>query len=175
MEANDSNRTRLTLHPYLRESVFLVSCVVQFEKRQAFVSSASKFQVQISTPGGPGALPKNFRISYVYVEFSDATLNHRFEDPRPYTQDDALQDGISEVRVKDRTGQSLEWIDCKNCILEQSAVEGSNEERAPQSVWRKTTHLDIRPFESKVIEGIIIPEKEQIIKVTCSRGSLPFL
>ncbi|KAF9953552.1 hypothetical protein BGZ72_005333 [Mortierella alpina] len=140
------------------------TCSVQFQKKQAFVSSATKFQVQISTPGGQGALPKNFRISYVYVEFSDATLNHRFEDPRPYTQDDALQDGVSEVRVKDRTGQSLEWIDCKNCTMEHSAADSSSEERSPQTVWKKTAHLDIRPFETKVIEGVIIPEKEQIIK-----------
>ncbi|KAF9965557.1 hypothetical protein BGZ70_004606 [Mortierella alpina] len=141
-----------------------VTCSVQFERKQAFVSSASKFQVQISTPGGQGALPKNFRISYVYVEFSDATLNHRFEDPRPYTQDDALQNHRSEVRVKDRTGQSLEWIDCRNSTLEHSAANGINEESAPRNVWKTTAHLDIRPFETKVIEGIIIPEKEQIIK-----------
>ncbi|KAF9980703.1 hypothetical protein BGZ75_008056 [Mortierella antarctica] len=141
-----------------------VTCAVQFEKKQAFVSSASKFQVQISTPGGQGALPKNFRISYVYVEFSDATLNHRFEDPRPYTQDDALQESISEVRVKDRTGQSLEWIDGRSCTLEHSTPDSSNEEGAPQTVWKKTTRLDVRPFETKVIEGIIVPEEEQIIK-----------
>ncbi|CAO3569646.1 unnamed protein product [Mortierella alpina] len=141
-----------------------VWCSVQFERKQAFVSSASKFQVQISTPGGQGALPKNFRISYVYVEFSDATLNHRFEDPRPYTQDDAQQDHISAIRVKDRSGQSLEWIDCKNCTLEHSTADGIDEESAPRNVWKTTAHLDIRPFETKVIEGIIIPEKEQIIK-----------
>ncbi|KAG0211965.1 hypothetical protein BGX28_007048 [Mortierella sp. GBA30] len=142
-----------------------VSCQIQFQQKQAFVSSAGRFQVQLSTQGGQGALPRHLRISYVQVEFSDASLNHRFDDPRPYTRNDAPHDTSSEVRTKDRTGRSLEWFDCKDCTLEQDDTGSSDSEGVLKKIWKKTVHLDIRPFETKVLEGVIVPEKEQIIKV----------
>ncbi|KAG0074448.1 hypothetical protein BGZ90_010754 [Linnemannia elongata] len=72
-----------------------VSCAVQFQSKQAFVASASKFQLQLATQGGQGALPKPFRLS----------------------------------------------------------------------VWKANLGLDINPHSTMVIEGAIVPEKEQTIKV----------
>ncbi|KAF9106580.1 hypothetical protein BGX27_009108 [Mortierella sp. AM989] len=140
-----------------------IACTVQFQKQQAFVSSESKFQVQLSTRGGEGALPKAIRISYILVEFSDASLNHHLEDTRPYTQDEALQDAAQELRMKDRTGRSIVWVDCMHCTSEQST--GSNTDGSSRDVRRKNANLDIGPFETKVFEGIIIPIKEQVVKV----------
>jgi hypothetical protein len=127
------------------------------------VASETKFQVQLSTHDGQGALPKPFRISFIHVEFSDSTLNHRFEDPRPYTQNEALQSTTRELRSKDWTGRSIEWIECTPCLLEQ--LDGDGADETPRSAWRKTVNLDIRPFETKVLEGVIVPTKEQEIKV----------
>ncbi|KAI1316382.1 hypothetical protein EDD11_010024 [Mortierella claussenii] len=141
-----------------------VTCNVQFQKRQAFVSSESKFQVHLQTQGGQGSLPKPFRITFVHVEFSDATLNHRFEDTRPYAQGDTVDDISQEVCTKDRTGRSLAWIDCTQCRWEQVDDSSGTEGSLSQHAWKKTVHLDIRPFETKVLEGIIVPTTEQVVK-----------
>ncbi|KAG0364056.1 Foie gras liver health family 1-domain-containing protein [Gamsiella multidivaricata] len=141
-----------------------VGCAIQFQKRQAFVSSESRFQVQLSTQGGQGALPKPFRISFVYVEFSDATLNHRFEDPRSYTQEDTLQNTTKVLSTKDQTGRTIDWIDCTQCLFEQDNGDGTADE-APKSSWKKNVNLDILPFGTKVLEGIIVPANEQELKI----------
>ncbi|KAF9363708.1 hypothetical protein BGX34_003510 [Mortierella sp. NVP85] len=137
------------------------ACAVQFQKRQASVSSQCRFQVQVSTPGGEEALPRPFRISYIHVEFSDPSLNHYFEDPRPYTNDESAQVDAGTMRITDRTGRSLEWTDCTQCTFGElhNIVDKS------QSAWKKDVNLDIRPFETKVFEGIIIPATEQVVKV----------
>lgn len=74
--------------------------------------------------------------------------------------------------MKDRTGRNIEWNDCSKCELEtigsnpdSGAVSVEGESHA-QSVWKAGVKLDIRPFETKVLEGAIIPKKEQIVKVT---------
>lgn len=136
----------------------LAACAVQFQKRQTSVSSQCRFQVQVSTPGGEEALPKPFRISYIHVEFSDATLNHFFEDPRPYTDDESTLDAARTMRTTDRTGKSFEWIDCTQCTFGDTAVKS-------QTAWKKNVSLDIRPFETKVLEGVIVPATEQVVKV----------
>ncbi|KAG0328720.1 hypothetical protein BGZ99_004802 [Dissophora globulifera] len=143
-----------------------VDCTVQFQKKQAFVSSESRFQVQLSTKGGEEGLPKAFRISYVDVEFSDATLNHRFVDPRPYTPDsqDSTENTSTDIRAKDRTGRSIEWIDGAQCSLENIGGLDS-QEGSQRTVWKKNVNLDLRPFETKVLEGVIVPAVEQMVKV----------
>lgn len=153
----------------------IVSCTVQFQHRQAFVSSASKFQVQLSTFNGSGALPQPFRISFVQVEFSDPSLNHRFEDLRPYSQTEekyetqSLEDAKA-ISMKDRTGRTIEWNDCSKCELDATGSNPDSESAEggsrSQSIWKSGVQLDIRPFETKVLEGVIIPKKEQIVKVT---------
>ncbi|KAF8946811.1 hypothetical protein BGZ47_011325 [Haplosporangium gracile] len=130
-----------------------VSCAVQFQSKQAFVASASKFQLQLVTQGGQGALPKPFRLSYVLMEFSDPTLNHRFEDPRPVDQTD-VQDSLERLSMKDRTGRNVEWVDCGRCTFD---IQGKT--------WKANVGLDINPHSTMVIEGAIVPEKEQTIKV----------
>ncbi|KAF9185891.1 hypothetical protein BGZ51_002352 [Haplosporangium sp. Z 767] len=140
-----------------------VACTVQFQKKTAFVSSGSKFQVQLSTQGGQGALPGPFRISYIHVEFTDSALNHWFEDPRSYTQEDAPEDNVKGIRAKDHKGMSIEWKDCRNCTLEQ--ITSKDDEQKLRKAWKKVVSLDICPFETKVLEGIIVPESEQTVRV----------
>ncbi|KAG0336203.1 hypothetical protein BG004_008161 [Podila humilis] len=155
-----------------------VACAVQFQHHQAFVSSPSKFQVQISTAPGSG-LPQLFRISFVMVEFSDPSLNHKFEDRRPYSQeDDGQEDNIAagnaaahSLCANDRTGRRIDWHDCSKCewnSLESAPTSGSapeDGENQGQSVWTTDVKLDIRPFETKVLEGVVIPKSEQTVKV----------
>ncbi|KAF9132227.1 hypothetical protein BGW39_000547 [Mortierella sp. 14UC] len=129
-----------------------VSCAVQFQTKQAFVASASKFQLQLTTQGGQGALPKSFRLSYVLVEFSDPTLNHRFEDLRLLDQNE-VQDS-ERLSIKDRTGRTLEWIDCGRCTFDAQA-----------KTWKTNVGLDISPHSTKVIQGVIMPETEQTVQV----------
>ncbi|KAK3843310.1 MAG: Foie gras liver health family 1-domain-containing protein [Linnemannia gamsii] len=129
-----------------------VSCAVQFQTKQAFVASASKFQLQLSTQGGQGALPKSFRLSYVLVEFSDPNLNHRFEDLRSLDQIE-VQDSEG-VSMKDRTGRIIEWIDCNRCTFDTQS-----------KTWKTSVGLDISPHSTKVIEGVIMPETEQTVQV----------
>ncbi|KAG0035770.1 hypothetical protein BGZ81_000063 [Podila clonocystis] len=159
--------------PYINS---FVSCAIQFQHRQAFVSSESKFQVQLSTSSGSGALPQPFRISFVQVEFSDPSLNHRFEDLRPYSQAEGEDEtralkNTKVINMKDRTGRNIEWNDCSKCELETIGSSPDSEpisaegESHSQSVWKAGVKLDIRPFETKVLEGVIIPKKEQIVKV----------
>ncbi|KAG0317298.1 hypothetical protein BGZ97_005596 [Linnemannia gamsii] len=131
-----------------------VSCVVQFQTKQAFVASASKFQLQLATQGGQGALPKSFRLSYVLIEFSDPTLNHRFEDPRPLDRTD-VQGSSERLSMKDRTGRTVEWINCDRCVYDTE-----------NKAWKTIVGLDINPHSTLVIEGALTPEKEQIIQVT---------
>jgi len=67
------------------------------------------------------------------------------------------------MRTTDRTGRSLEWTDCTQCTfgeLYNTVVDKS------QSAWKKDVNLDIRPFETKVFEGIIVPATEQVVKVS---------
>ncbi|KAF9097975.1 hypothetical protein BGX29_007838 [Mortierella sp. GBA35] len=130
-----------------------VTCAVQFQTMQSFVASASKFQLQLTTQGGQGALPKPFRLSFVHVEFSDPTLNHRFSDPRPYDQSEA-QDTLERLTMKDRTGRTVEWNDCSRCMFDTEDNE-----------WKTTVGLDIGPHSIKVIEGVVNPEKEQTVQV----------
>ena len=92
------------------------------------------------------------------MEFSDPTLNHRFEDPRPLDQTD-VQGPMERLSMKDRTGRNVEWVDCGRCTFETQA-----------SVWKANLGLDINPHSTMVIEGAIVPEKEQTIKV--SRGEV---
>ncbi|KAF9435239.1 hypothetical protein BGZ76_006654 [Entomortierella beljakovae] len=144
-----------------------VDCTVQFQKQQTFVSSETKFQVQLTTPGGDGALPRPFRITSINVEFSDMTLNHQLIDTRPYDSNEICEGAAHELKTKDRTGRTIVWSDCTQCTLVKSDSDSSSEsEGLPHSVWKKTVNLDISPFESKVFEGIIIPTKEQLVKVT---------
>ncbi|KAF8936614.1 hypothetical protein BGZ58_003967 [Dissophora ornata] len=165
-ETHTSNTTvHKPLQLFMPQINSFVTCAVQFQKRQTFVSSESKFQVQLSTEGGQGALPKPFRISFIHVEFSDPTLNHRFTDPRPYIQDDVnIPNMTAEVKTKDRTGRSIAWIDCTQCSLQQLGGPDSEDELS-RNVWMSDANLDIRPFETKVLEGVIIPGEEQVLKV----------
>ncbi|KAG0246951.1 hypothetical protein BGX31_003438 [Mortierella sp. GBA43] len=162
---NDNHLANTVVHKPLVLSMpqinSFVNCVVQFQKPQASVSSESRFQLQISTRGGEEALPKPLRISFIQVEFSDSTLNHRFEDPRPYTNEEESHPADGVLRTTDRTGRTLEWIDCSQCSLENLGTDTDK----PQSVWKKDLNLDIRPFETKVIEGVIVPATEQVVKV----------
>ncbi|KAG0281850.1 hypothetical protein BGZ95_008992 [Linnemannia exigua] len=138
-----------------RSSVFdelVVSCAVQFQMKQAFVASASKFQLQLSTQGGQGALPKSFRLSYILVEFSDPNLNHRFEDPRCLDQSE-VQDS-ERVSMKDHTGRTVEWVDCGRSTFDTQS-----------KTWKTSVGLDISPHSTKVIEGVIMPETEQTVQV----------
>lgn len=61
--------------------------------------------------------------------------------------------------MKDRTGRNVEWVDCGRCTFDTQA-----------SVWKANLSLDINPHSTMVIEGAIVPEKEQTIKV--SRGEV---
>ncbi|KAF8971298.1 hypothetical protein BGZ46_010312 [Entomortierella lignicola] len=139
-----------------------IDCTVQFQKQQAFVSSESRFQVQLSTQGGEGSLPKAIRISHIHVEFTDATLNYRLDDSRPYTQDEALQSAARELKMTDRTGRTITWVDCTECTLEQI---GNSEDGSLINIRKKDVNLDIHPFETRVFEGMIIPLNEQVVKV----------
>ncbi|KFH64324.1 hypothetical protein MVEG_10149 [Podila verticillata NRRL 6337] len=170
--ANSVTHSPLILSmPYINSFVF---CTVQFQHRQAFVSSASKFQVQLSTFNGSGALPQPFRISFVQVEFSDPSLNHRFEDLRPYSQAEEKNETQSlentkAISMKDRTGRTIEWNDCSKCELDATGSSPDSEsvegESRSQSIWKSDVRLDIHPFETKVLEGVIMPKKEQTVKV----------
>ncbi|KAF9585264.1 hypothetical protein BGW38_003138 [Lunasporangiospora selenospora] len=165
-QANTSVHQPILLSmPYINS---FVSCSVQFQTKQSFISAESKFQVQLSTVGKGDALPGPIRISYIRVEFSDPKLNHSFEDSRSYAQDNDSDDEVHRVKYIDRTGRTLEWNDCSGCTLDEIAVgtAGNEESTATQSVWKKTVHLDIRPFETKVLEGIVVPESAQTLKAT---------
>ncbi|KAF9905236.1 hypothetical protein EC991_001888 [Linnemannia zychae] len=152
----DIHPANLTVHKPLVFSMpqinSFVSCAVQFQTKQTFVASASKFQLQLVTQGGQGALPKPFRLSYVLVEFSDPTLNHRFEDPRSLDQSEA-QD-FERLSMKDRSGRTLEWVDCGRCTFDDQT-----------KAWKTNVGLDINPHSTKVIEGTIMPETEQTVQV----------
>ena len=56
--------------------------------------------------------------------------------------------------MKDRTGRNVDWVDCGRCTFDTQG-----------SVWKANLGLDINPHSTIVIEGAIVPEKEQIIKV----------
>lgn len=83
--------------------------------------------------------------------------------------------------MKDRTGRNIEWNDCSKCELETIGSSPDSEpvsvegESHSQSVWKTDVKLDIRPFETKVLEGVIIPKKEQIVKVTKTFSKLTTL
>ncbi|ORZ16695.1 Gryzun, putative trafficking through golgi-domain-containing protein [Lobosporangium transversale] len=145
-----------------------VTCEVQFQRQQAFVSSESRFQVQISTQGGEGALPSPFRISFVHVEFSDEALNHHFVDTRSHTSATAPENASRILQTKDRTGKSIEWVDCAQCTWEHiDSINSGSGSASAMGAWKKVVDLDIRPSETKVFEGAIAPTKEQVVvKVT---------
>ncbi|KAG0050903.1 hypothetical protein BGZ83_004302 [Gryganskiella cystojenkinii] len=136
-----------------------VSCAVQFQSKQSFVSSPSRFQLQLTTEGGEGALPKPFRITFIDIEFTDPSLNYRLKDTRPYGQENTT----NPIRIKARTGRALAWHDCTQSTSQQVDVAAS--EQTSVQLWVTEADLDIHPHEVSIYEGIIIPQTEQTVKV----------
>ncbi|KAF8966838.1 hypothetical protein BGZ52_011293, partial [Haplosporangium bisporale] len=70
--------------------------------------------------------------------------------------------------MKDRTGRTIEWNDCSKCELDATGSSPDSEsvegESRSQSIWKSDVRLDIHPFETKVLEGVIMPKKEQTVK-----------
>jgi len=145
---------------YIHPSSLIVTCAVQFQSRQSFVSSPSKFQLQLITQGGEDALPKSFRVSFIDIEFTDPSLNQRLQDSRPYGKQNDTQ---NPSRNKDRTGRGLSLHDCTHSTSQE--IGGLESEQPPRHVWVSEADLDIQPHEVAAYEGQLIPQTEQIVKV----------
>ncbi|GJJ77822.1 trafficking protein particle complex subunit 11 [Entomortierella parvispora] len=138
-----------------------VTCAVQFQGRQSFVSSPSKFQLQLFTQGGEDALPQPFRVSFIDIEFTDPSLNHRLQDSRPYGKQN---DSSNPFRFKDRTGRRLSLHDCTHSTSQE--IVGQDPEQRSRRIWVCDADLDIHPHEVAAYEGVVIPQTEQIVKIT---------
>lgn len=61
--------------------------------------------------------------------------------------------------MKDRTGRTVEWINCDRSTFDTES-----------KAWKTNVGLDINPHSTLVIEGALVPEKEQIVQVRKGGG-----
>jgi hypothetical protein len=66
--------------------------------------------------------------------------------------------------MKDRTGRTVEWINCDRCVYDTE-----------NKAWKTIVGLDINPHSTLVIEGALTPEKEQIIQVRKEESSSRYI